>query len=126
MAPGAPLVHEGWRGYRAEENLVRDGNVCVHASLRAGDVAAGFAQAEVVVEGTYATESVHQSHVEPRVATAVVLPGQIPTVYTNTQLPYWIRTNVAHVLGIPEEQVRIVTTGIGGAFGSKLYPQIDR
>ena len=125
MAPGSPLVHETWSAYRAEEGLVREGNVCCHASLRAGDVAAGLAQAEVIVEGTYTTESVHQSHVEPRVATAVVLPGEIPTVYTNTQLPYWIRTNVAHVLGIPEDQVRIVTTGIGGAFGSKLYPQIE-
>ncbi|HSB89502.1 MAG TPA: molybdopterin cofactor-binding domain-containing protein, partial [Anaerolineales bacterium] len=60
-----------------------------------------------------------------RVATAVVLPGEIPTVHTNTQLPYWIRTNVAHALGVAEEAVRIVPTGIGGAFGSKLYPQIE-
>ena len=86
---------------------------------------AGFAAADFIVEGTYTTESVHQSHVEPRVATAVVLPGEMPTVYTNTQLPYWIRTNVAHVLGVPEDAVRIVPTGIGGAFGSKLYPQIE-
>jgi CO/xanthine dehydrogenase Mo-binding subunit len=125
MAPDSPLVHEGWRAYQAEEGLVREGNVCCHASLRAGDLTAGFAEADVILESTYATESVHQSHVEPRVATAVVLPGEIPTVYTNTQLPYWIRTNVAHVLGVPEDQVRIVTTGIGGAFGSKLYPQIE-
>jgi CO/xanthine dehydrogenase Mo-binding subunit len=46
-------------------------------------------------------------------------------VYSNTQLPYWVRTNVAFVLGLPEEDVTIITTGIGGAFGSKLYPQIE-
>jgi CO/xanthine dehydrogenase Mo-binding subunit len=125
MAPGAPLVHEGWEAYQAEQGLVRERNICCHATLRAGNVEAAFAQADAVVEETYSTESVHQSHLEPRVATAQVLPGQVPTVYTNTQLPYWIRTNVAHVLGVPEETVRIVTTGIGGAFGSKLYPQIE-
>jgi CO/xanthine dehydrogenase Mo-binding subunit len=125
MAPEAPLVHEGWETYKAEEGLVRERNVCCHASLRTGDLEEAFARADFVVEGTYTTESVHQSHLEPRVATARVLAGEIPTVYTNTQLPYWIRTNVAHVLGLPEDDVRIVPTGIGGAFGSKLYPQIE-
>ncbi len=125
MAPDAPLVHEAWESYKAEEGLVRERNVCCHASLRTGDLAAAFARADFVVEGTYTTESVHQSHLEPRVATAHIVTGEIPTVYTNTQLPYWIRTNVAHALGVPEEAVRIVPTGIGGAFGSKLYPQIE-
>ncbi len=125
MAADSPLVHEAWETYQAEEEVVRERNVCCRASLRKGDVEKGFAASDFIVEGTYSTESVHQSHVEPRVATAVVLPGETPTVHTNTQLPYWIRTNVAHVLGVPEDGVRIVPTGIGGAFGSKLYPQIE-
>ncbi|MGE5137911.1 MAG: xanthine dehydrogenase family protein molybdopterin-binding subunit, partial [Rudaea sp.] len=73
----------------------------------------------------FSTESVHQAHVEPRVAVGTVDATGRVTVYTNTQLPYWIRTNVAHVLGVPEEQVNISLTGIGGGFGSKLYPQIE-
>jgi CO/xanthine dehydrogenase Mo-binding subunit len=125
MAADAPLVHAAWKTYQAEEGLVRERNVCCRASLRKGDVERAFAASDFIVEGTYTTESVHQSHVEPRVATALVLPGEPPTVYSNTQLPYWIRTNVAHVLGVPEDGVRIVPTGIGGAFGSKLYPQIE-
>jgi CO/xanthine dehydrogenase Mo-binding subunit len=125
MAADSPLVHEAWEIYQAEAEVVRERNVCCRASLRKGDVEKGFAASDFIVEGTYSTESVHQSHVEPRVATAVVLPGETPTVHTNTQLPYWIRTNVAHVLGVPEDGVRIVPTGIGGAFGSKLYPQIE-
>ncbi len=125
MAADAPLVHEAWETYKAEDGLVRDRNVCVRASLRKGNAISAFADSDFIVEGIYTTKSVHQSHVEPRVATALVLPGELPTVYTNTQLPYWIRTNVAHVLGIPEDGVRIVATGIGGAFGSKLYPQIE-
>ena len=125
MAPDAPLLHEDWQLYKAEPGVVRGGNVACQASLRRGDVEAGFTQSDLVVEDLFSTESVHQSHVEPRVATAVVEGEDRVAVYTNTQLPYWIRTNVAHALRLPEDNVRIIPTGIGGAFGSKLYPQIE-
>lgn len=125
LKPDAPLLHPDWESYKpGEEHLVRYGNVCCHASLRKGDVEAGFAEADLIVEDVLTTSSVHQSHLEPRVATGIASGDEV-TVYTGTQLPYWIRTNVAHVMGLPEEAVRIVTTGIGGAFGSKLYPQIE-
>ena len=124
MAENAPLLHPEWESYHAEEGLVRYGNVCCHAQLRKGDVEAGFAEADCIFEDEFMTRSVHQSHVEPRVATGIVQDNRA-TIYTNTQLPYWIRTNVAHVLDFEEEQVNIVTTGIGGGFGSKLYPQIE-
>ncbi len=125
MQPGAPLVHEEWASYKAEEGVVREGNVCCHSSLRKGDMEQGFAGADLIIEDDFSTESVHQSHVEPRVAIGTVDAAGRVTVYTNTQLPYWIRTNVAHVLGVPEEHVCISLTGIGGGFGSKLYPQIE-
>ncbi len=125
MQPGALLLHENWSSYKAEAGLVRDGNVCCHSTLRKGDVAQGFAEADYLFEDSFSTESVHQAHVEPRVAIGVVDSAGRVTVYSNTQLPYWIRTNVAHVIGVPESDVRIVATGIGGGFGSKLYPQIE-
>ncbi|GMR10408.1 MAG: xanthine dehydrogenase family protein molybdopterin-binding subunit [Anaerolineae bacterium] len=125
MLPGATLVHEGWQEYEAAEGLVREGNVCCHSTLTRGDIEGGFAEADEIFEGTYSTESVHQSHLEPRVAIGAVDSDGRIAVYTNTQLPYWIRTNVAHVLGVDEAEVRIVPTGIGGGFGSKLYPQLE-
>lgn len=125
MQSDAMLIHENWEGYAAADGLVREGNVCCHASLTCGDVEKGFAEADRVIEGSFSTESVHQSHVEPRAAVAVMEGENKVAVYTNTQLPYWIRTNVATVLGLPERDVRVVTTGIGGGFGSKLYPQLE-
>ena len=125
MQPGAPLVHETWAAYQAEKSLVRDGNVCCHSTLRKGDIAQGFAEADWLFEDSFTTESVHQSHVEPRVAIGSIAPDGRVTVHSNTQLPYWIRTNVAQALGVEEEAVRIVPTGIGGGFGSKLYPQLE-
>ncbi len=125
LQPGALLLHEHWASYKAEAGLVREGNVCCHSTLRKGDVAQGFAEADTVFEDNFSTESVHQSHVEPRVAIGVVDSAGRVTVYSNTQLPYWVRTNVAQVMGVPESDVRIVPTGIGGGFGSKLYPQLE-
>ncbi len=125
MQPGAPLLHENWASYKAEAGLVREGNICCHSTLRKGDVTRGFAEADSIFENRFATESVHQAHVEPRVAIGVVDAAGRVTVYSNTQLPYWIRTNVAHVMGVSESDVRIVPTGIGGGFGSKLYPQLE-
>ncbi len=125
MEPDATLVHEGWSSYEASDGLVRQGNICCHSTLKHGDVEAGFAGSDLVVEESFTTESVHQSHVEPRVAIGALEAGGQVVVYTNTQLPYWIRTCVAHVLGVEEALVRIVPTGIGGGFGSKLYPQLE-
>jgi CO/xanthine dehydrogenase Mo-binding subunit len=125
MAEGALLLHENWKEYASEEGLVHYGNVACHSTLETGDIEAGFTNADYIFEDAFSTQSVHQSHVEPRAAIAVNGQAGGMTVYSNTQLPYWIRTNVAHVLDIPEEDVRIVPTGIGGGFGSKLYPQIE-
>jgi CO/xanthine dehydrogenase Mo-binding subunit len=125
MQPDSLLVHPNWESYTEHEGLVRYGNVCCHASLTKGQVEQGFAEADVIVEDTFTTESVHQGHVEPRVAIGLVTSDGKATVYSNTQLPYWIRTNVAHVLGVPESDVVVVPLGIGGGFGSKLYPQLE-
>ncbi len=125
LQPGAPLLHENWASYKAAEGLVREGNVCCHSTLSKGDVARGFRESDFVFEDSFSTESVHQSHVEPRVAIGVVDSAGRVTVYSNTQLPYWVRTNVAVVMGLPESDARIVPTGIGGGFGSKLYPQLE-
>jgi CO/xanthine dehydrogenase Mo-binding subunit len=125
MQPNSPLVHPNWESYQEPEGLVRYGNVCCHSSLTKGHVEQGFSEADVIVEDTFTTESVHQAHVEPRVAIGLVTSDGKATVYSNTQLPYWIRTNVAHVLGVSESDVVIVPLGIGGGFGSKLYPQLE-
>ena len=125
MEPGTTLVHERWQDYAAQEGLVREGNVCCHSALKRGEVEKGFDAADLVFEGTYSTAGVHQAHLEPRVAIGAVDPEGRIAVHANTQVPYWIRRSVSHVLGVDETEVRIVPTGIGGGFGSKLYPQLE-
>ena len=65
---------------------MREGNICCHSSLVKGNVEAGFEGSDHIFEDVFSTESVHQSHLEPRVAVAVVDSAGQVTVYSNTQL----------------------------------------
>jgi CO/xanthine dehydrogenase Mo-binding subunit len=125
MRPEAPLVHENWESYAAAEGIVRKGNIACHSSLHKGDPEGAFASADYVFEDRFTTHSVHQTHIEPRVAVVSVESCGHTMVYSNTQLPYWIRTNVATVLGASESQVRVISTAIGGSFGAKLLPSAE-
>ncbi len=87
-----------------------------------GDLAAGFARADHVVEGTYRTG--HQEHVyiEPQAVIAVPEDGGM-TVYGSIQCPYYAHRALAVVLGDAVSRVRVVQTETGGGFGGKEeYP----
>lgn len=108
-APDAPLVHEGRPG----------GNVFAHYELGCGDLAAGFAEAAVVVEREYRTQSVEHAFLEPEAGLAVPSPDGRITVYCGGQIPFNDRKQIAASLALPEAQVRVVNCLIGGAFGGK-------
>lgn len=105
LAPGAPQVHEG-------------GNVLHHTVLRRGDVARGFAEADVVVEGDYTTPMIEHAFLEPEAGLAEPEDGRI-VLYIGTQIPFGDRALIAQVLGLPPEQIRVVALPMGGAFGAK-------
>jgi CO/xanthine dehydrogenase Mo-binding subunit len=90
--------------------------------IEKGDLAAGFARSEHVVEGTYRTG--HQEHVyiEPQAVIAVPEGGGM-TVYGSIQCPYYAHRALAVVLGDAVSRVRVVQTETGGGFGGKEeYP----
>ena len=107
LAPGAPLVHED-----AERNVAH------HFAFERGDVDAGFRASEVVVEGTW--ESARQWHgaLETIGCVAQWASGRV-TMWCNTQTPFLARGRYATALGVPESQVRVIQTEVGGGFGGK-------
>jgi CO/xanthine dehydrogenase Mo-binding subunit len=134
MADDAPLVWPsgvpGESGEAAahgadvggEEGAARKpSNVTSRTHFSRGDLAAGFAEADVVVEQTFTTPMVHQSPLETHATTVQIDPltGDV-TVYSATQAPYHVRKQVADVLNIPETEIRVVATPMGGAFGGKF------
>jgi CO/xanthine dehydrogenase Mo-binding subunit len=118
MGEGAPLVHDAWDGYEADENLERDGNVLGHSSIVKGDADAGMARADQVVRGRYVADASQGVPIEPR-ALIAQWQGDRVTVWSSTQVPFAARSGVAHTLQIPESHVRIVVPLLGGGFGAK-------
>jgi xanthine dehydrogenase molybdenum-binding subunit len=104
--PGAPQLHES-------------GNLLKHIKVRKGDMEAGFARAEVVLEHTFHTAITDHAFMEPECSIAVPLEDGRMEVYVGSQIPYQDRTQVARALGWPEERVRIVGQLMGGGFGGK-------
>jgi CO/xanthine dehydrogenase Mo-binding subunit len=118
LEEGAPLIHEDWESYEADEDLGRDGNVLGFSTIVKGDADAAKEEADVVVKGRYVTDASQGAPIEPR-ALLAQWEGDRVTVWSSTQVPYAARAGVAHVLQIPQSHVRIVVPLLGGGFGSK-------
>ncbi|HET9588407.1 MAG TPA: xanthine dehydrogenase family protein molybdopterin-binding subunit [Anaerolineales bacterium] len=109
MKPDAPRVHEE----------IGESNICVHYKIRKGDVEAGFAQAEVIVESEYRTPVQEHAYLQPEAGLAYIDEQGRITVACGGQWTHEDRHQIAHALKMPEEQVRVVYPAIGGAFGGR-------
>jgi aldehyde oxidoreductase len=108
LAPGAPLIHAH-----------RSDNILTRGRVVRGDVDRCLAEAEVVVEGEFETGFVEHACIEPEAGFANRIGDQIE-IQACTQSPYMDRADIAKLLGIPAEVVRIIPTAVGGGFGTKL------
>jgi selenium-dependent xanthine dehydrogenase len=123
LQPDAAIVHEEWQsdGEGGASNLLK------HIKVRHGDVEAGFAQADVIVEREYRTPTYDHMFMEPECSIGVPAGYddanqgryQKLTVYVGSQIPYADRAQIAAALDLPEDQVRVRGTLIGGGFGGK-------
>lgn len=95
-------------------------NIASRSRFTKGDVAAGFAASDLVIERTYRVPMVHQGYLEPHaVLAAWDASGQL-TIWSSTQGQFATRAEVAEVLGLPETQVKIIPMECGGGFGAKI------
>jgi CO/xanthine dehydrogenase Mo-binding subunit/aerobic-type carbon monoxide dehydrogenase small subunit (CoxS/CutS family) len=106
---------------RAEDvpQLHDAGNLLKHIKVRKGDMAQGFAEADIVLEHTFRTPIQEHAFFEPECSIAVPIEDGRLEIYVGSQIPYQDRTQVARVLGWPEERIRIVGQLMGGGFGGK-------
>lgn len=108
LADGAPLVHEDLGTNKAYE-----------FSLGGGDVEAGLAEADVVVEREIVNHRTSGAPIEPRGIIADYRAGSL-TIHSSTQVPNFLRLFLSLLLGISEERIRAVAPEVGGGFGAKL------
>ena len=115
-ASPAPAGHVS--GYPAAANLPLNGNVRGPATSKRGDVAQGFAEAEIVVEGEYRTQVQTHCCMEPHAIVADWRADGL-TVHLSTQFTAGVRHELAEAFGLPLNRVRVLVDGMGGGFGSK-------
>jgi len=118
-AEGAPVVH---RPENVEFPLPIHADLSRNVAARndggIGDVAQGFAEADVVLERSYSCGRVHASPLEPHIALAMVEEGRL-IVHASTQVPWHMRRILARILGIKENLIRVIKERMGGGFGTK-------
>jgi CO/xanthine dehydrogenase Mo-binding subunit/aerobic-type carbon monoxide dehydrogenase small subunit (CoxS/CutS family) len=97
----------------------RPGNILIQGRVVRGDADAGFEAADVTVEAEFETGFVEHAPIEPEAGFARRTGGRIE-VQACTQSPYMDRDDIAKLLGIAPEAVRVIPTAVGGGFGTKL------
>jgi CO/xanthine dehydrogenase Mo-binding subunit len=104
---GAPKIHE-------------TGNLLFHQLITKGDIEKGFQEADVIVERTYTTPWVEHACLEPDAGIAYLDEEGRIILYVSTQNPFYDQKEVADVLGLGLDRVRVIQAPTGGGFGSKL------
>ncbi|MBO9622356.1 MAG: xanthine dehydrogenase family protein molybdopterin-binding subunit [Sphingomonas sp.] len=103
---------------------VRDSAKPPKGDTKVGDFDAAFAAAPVQLDATYTTPDQSHAMMEPH-ASIAAWEGDKLTVWTSNQMVNWGRGDVAKTLGIPKENVRLVSPFVGGGFGGKLFVRAD-
>jgi CO/xanthine dehydrogenase Mo-binding subunit len=134
MKPGAPPVaeagteadtseaqaHGSVAGVKSEVKPAKAVNISQQARLQRGDVAKGLAESDVVIEKTYRIPMVHQGYLEPHAVLAQWdTTGQL-TLWASTQGSFNTRSEVADVLELPENRIKVIPMECGGGFGGKI------
>lgn len=107
LLPGAPLLHEAFPG-----------NLLLHSKLRRGDIEAGFAAADEILEEVFSSPVAQQASLETQVAAARWKDGKL-TVWTSSQSPYTVRRVLSAIFDLDPEDVRVIVPPLGGGFGGK-------
>ncbi len=115
IAKGAAPLHAGHKD-----------NVAFKWELEGGDLKAAFKSADKVIRQRIVNQRLIPVPIETRGVIADYQPGEGQlTVWSATQIPHLLRTQIASMLNFPETLVRVVAPEVGGGFGSKLnvYPE---
>ncbi len=125
MQPDAPVLHDDLFTSGVEPAPSQPSNIAKRVYFAKGDIAAGFRDAEVVVEGRYTTKPVHQAYIEPHACVVSVAADGQAQVYSSSQGQFMVRAYCAKLLGWDISAIRAVPLEIGGGFGGKTLVYLE-
>ena len=125
MKPDAPVLHAHLftEGLEARPDL--PSNIAKRNQIARGDLVAGFAAADVIMEGRYTTQAVHQGYIEPHACVASMAADGQCEVFASSQGQFMIRTYCAKILGLDIGDIRVTPAEIGGGFGGKTTVYLE-
>jgi CO/xanthine dehydrogenase Mo-binding subunit len=119
LAPDAPILHD------FVEFEGKPSNISGKLEHIKGDVDAGFAEAEVVVERSFTTRPVHQGYIEPQACLVSVSADGKATIWSSSQGQFMVRAMTSMLTDIPQSDIRAIPAEIGGGFGGKTIIYLE-
>ena len=123
IAPGAPILHPHLRAPGDKSDT--PSNIAGKLEHTLGDVAAGFAAADVVIERTFKTKPVHQGYIEPHACLVSVAKDGKATIWSSSQGHFMVRAMSAHLTGTQQSDLKAIPAEIGGGFGGKTIVYLE-
>ena len=114
------LAHSGVAVAKSEAAPTKAVNIAQQAHFHRGDIAKAFAESDLVLEKTYRVPMVHQGYLEPHAVLAQWDSTGLLTLWSSTQGSFNTRSEVADVLELPENSIRVIPVECGGGFGGKI------
>ncbi|MEC7513819.1 MAG: xanthine dehydrogenase family protein molybdopterin-binding subunit [Pseudomonadota bacterium] len=125
VAADAPILHDHLRTDGDENAADTPTNVAKRIEFLKGDLDTGWAEAEVVVEGSFTTKPVHQGYIEPHAAVASATEDGQVQLWCSTQGQFNVRGYCAKLLDMQTSQIRVTPSEIGGGFGGKTVVYLE-
>ena len=125
MAPDAPLLHDDMITAGVEPTPTKPSNIAKVVEFKLGDVAAGFAEADIVIEREFSTQPVHQGYIEPHSCIANYSEDGQAELWCTTQGHFVVRGHCAKLLGMDVSKLRVTASEIGGGFGGKTVVYLE-
>ena len=125
MKEDAPLLFEDMITRGVEPAPTKPSNVSKKLEFKIGDLDAGFAQADVIVEEEFKTAAVHQGYIEPHACCVRVDPDGQTEIWSSSQGHFVVRALTAKLLNKPVGDIRCAPAEIGGGFGGKTVVYLE-
>ena len=125
MKPDAPVLHDFVRTAGVDPKPETASNVVSRLEFKLGDLEAGFAAADVVIERSYKTKPVHQGYIEPHACLVSVAKDNQATIWSSSQGHFMVRSATARMTGLNVADIRAIPAEIGGGFGGKTIIYLE-
>ena len=125
MRADAPVLHDFLRTGGVTPKPETPSNVANRLEFKIGDLEAGFAAADVIVERTYRTKPIHQGYIEPHACLVSLAQDGQATIWSSSQGHFMVRNATAKLTGMSVADIRAIPAEIGGGFGGKTIVYLE-